>query len=334
MDLDAVMDAAVDVVGDDDLAHVASALARYMGAERSLVFHYAEEGFPSFLDSDLASEMRRGYGPRHLDEDPIHPWMRSLTPRLVTTTESLDRSAFERSFAYRDFYRRAGVERLMGVWLTERRYGQPGMLGILLTKRGAPFDHARAERLEAARRPLRAIARRLETTRALREETDVLAALVARGRHEHDVLLDAAGRVRFCGARAEAVLSRSAMSALSAAARDAVRAEGPGAADALPVQIGPSVTACLVTLRGLAGGPWVCASVRPVELAAPSLTPAELRVLKRLAATGASNAELGKDLGVTTETVRTHIKRILGKLGARNRTQAIARARAHGILLS
>lgn len=333
MDLDAVMDAAVDVVGDDDLAHVASALARYMGAERSLVFHYAEEGFPSFLDSDLASEMRRGYGPRHLDEDPIHPWMRSLTPRLVTTTESLDRSAFERSFAYRDFYRRAGVERLMGVWLTERRYGQPGMLGILLTKRGAPFDHARAKRLETARRPLRAIARRLEKTRALREETDVLAALVARGRHEHDVLLDAAGRVRFCGARAEDILSRRMLRSLSAEVRDAVRPGGGPRGDALRLQLGPAVSASLVPVPGLASGPWVCATVHEVESAAPALTPAELRVLKRLDATGGSNAELGRDLGVATETVRTHLKRILVKLDARNRTHALARARERGVLL-
>ncbi|RZO52031.1 MAG: LuxR family transcriptional regulator [Sandaracinaceae bacterium] len=77
----------------------------------------------------------------------------------------------------------------------------------------------------------------------------------------------------------------------------------------------------------------MCATVHEVESAAPALTPAELRVLKRLDATGGSNAELGRDLGIATETVRTHLERVLVKLDARNRTHALARARERGVLL-
>ena len=330
MDLDAVIDGSVAAVCDDDLPELASALGRFLDAERSLVFHYPQEGFPSFLPSDLASEMRGGYGPRHLETDPIHPWMHGLSPRLVVTTESLDRREFVRSFAYRDFYSRVGAERLLGVWLTDGRYGHAGMLGILLTKRGEPFDRARAAKLELARTNLRGVARRLEKTRAQRDEADVARALVAHDRHQHDVLLDAAGRVHFCGASAEGALSCYSLRALSAAARDACVGDLP--AEPRWVRLGSRARASLVTLLGLTGGPWVCATVHPITPEAPALTPAELRVLQHLDDTGGTNAELARDLGVATETVRTHLKRLFAKLDARNRTQALARARERGLL--
>jgi DNA-binding NarL/FixJ family response regulator len=51
------------------------------------------------------------------------------------------------------------------------------------------------------------------------------------------------------------------------------------------------------------------------------LTPRELEVL-RLMATGATNQEIGQLLGISHETTRKHVTRIIDKLGARNRTHA------------
>jgi DNA-binding NarL/FixJ family response regulator len=51
------------------------------------------------------------------------------------------------------------------------------------------------------------------------------------------------------------------------------------------------------------------------------LTPRELDVL-RLMANGASNQEIGQVLGISHETTRKHVTRIIDKLGARNRTHA------------
>jgi DNA-binding NarL/FixJ family response regulator len=51
------------------------------------------------------------------------------------------------------------------------------------------------------------------------------------------------------------------------------------------------------------------------------LTPRELDVL-RLMSTGATNKEMGIDLGISHETTRKHVARIINKLGARNRTHA------------
>jgi LuxR family maltose regulon positive regulatory protein len=67
-------------------------------------------------------------------------------------------------------------------------------------------------------------------------------------------------------------------------------------------------------------------SVRgPSPLVEP-LTKREIEVL-RLVAQGASNRAIAESLVVTTGTIKTHVSRIMGKLGARNRTEAVARAR-------
>src|SRR6266567_182691 len=61
------------------------------------------------------------------------------------------------------------------------------------------------------------------------------------------------------------------------------------------------------------------------------LTPREQEVL-RLLAEGASNQEIARQLVVSLATAKKHVASILSKLGAENRTQAIARARARSLL--
>lgn len=62
-----------------------------------------------------------------------------------------------------------------------------------------------------------------------------------------------------------------------------------------------------------------------------SLSPREGEVL-RLVARGWTNAEIAHDLFVTEATVKTHVARMLGKLGARDRIQAIVIAYEGGFL--
>jgi DNA-binding NarL/FixJ family response regulator len=63
----------------------------------------------------------------------------------------------------------------------------------------------------------------------------------------------------------------------------------------------------------------------------PSLTPRESAVLELLS-TGASYAEIGRDLGIEINTVRTHIRSLYEKLGVENRAEAVNLGWSQGLL--
>jgi len=104
---------------------------------------------------------------------------------------------------------------------------------------------------------------------------------------------------------------------------DAVRVIAAGEA-----LLAPAVTRRLISeftrLRPVSGTP------RSAVLSA--LTPRETEVL-RLVADGMSNPEIARRLVVTEETVKTHVSRILAKLGLRDRTQAVVAAYESGLVV-
>jgi LuxR family maltose regulon positive regulatory protein len=89
-------------------------------------------------------------------------------------------------------------------------------------------------------------------------------------------------------------------------------------------RIDPGYLATLVRACGRAG------AVPTPGLAEP-LTDRELEVLRLLAA-GRSNQRIANDLVVALDTVKKHVTHVLGKLGAANRTEAVARARQLGLI--
>lgn len=69
----------------------------------------------------------------------------------------------------------------------------------------------------------------------------------------------------------------------------------------------------------------------PQAQASLGISEREMAVLHEIAA-GYSNKEIAARLHVSPNTVKTHVARLLEKLGAKRRTDAIARARELGIV--
>jgi len=64
-------------------------------------------------------------------------------------------------------------------------------------------------------------------------------------------------------------------------------------------------------------------AVADPQVARLALTERELQVLRRMAE-GKSNAEIGRELYVSEDTVKTHARRLFRKLGVRDRAHAVA----------
>lgn len=69
----------------------------------------------------------------------------------------------------------------------------------------------------------------------------------------------------------------------------------------------------------------------PTTAQVPTLTQREREVL-RLLADGLANDAIGAELGISTETVRTHIRKAMAKLDADTRTHAVATALRHSLI--
>ena len=67
-------------------------------------------------------------------------------------------------------------------------------------------------------------------------------------------------------------------------------------------------------------------------IASLGISPRELEVLEELAQ-GKANKVIARDLGISPNTVKTHVARLFEKLGASNRTESIARARERELRL-
>lgn len=67
------------------------------------------------------------------------------------------------------------------------------------------------------------------------------------------------------------------------------------------------------------------------EVLPEPLSEREIELL-RLIASGLSNKEIGETLFITEGTVKNHITHILGKLGVRDRTQAVLKAKELGLI--
>ena len=114
---------------------------------------------------------------------------------------------------------------------------------------------------------------------------------------------------------------------------DRLRALKAGARGVLPKDV-DVVGLTSAVAHVLAGGDLLTpAQRRQVEQERPRLTlsPRELQVLQGMAA-GQSNAEIGKSLWLSEDTVKVHAKKLFAKTGVHDRAAAVAWAFRSGVL--
>ncbi|WP_020576779.1 response regulator transcription factor [Actinopolymorpha alba] len=148
----------------------------------------------------------------------------------------------------------------------------------------------------------------IEATRIIRERQPDTKVLVLTTFENDDYVAEAlrTGAQGF-------LLKRSAPEAVAAAIRTVHSGDSLLYPDALRRLVAPGVQA------------------RPDRPGLPMLSEREAEVL-RLIASGLSNAEIAGQMYVTVETVKTHVGRILAKLGVRDRVQAVIRAYESGFV--
>jgi DNA-binding NarL/FixJ family response regulator len=98
------------------------------------------------------------------------------------------------------------------------------------------------------------------------------------------------------------------------------------------VAAGEALLAPTITRRLLAEFARLRPQASPHSATLGALTPRETQVL-RLIAEGLSNTEIAGRLVVGEETVKTHVGRVLSKLGLRDRTQAVVMAYESGLVV-
>ncbi|WP_343234310.1 response regulator transcription factor [Microbacterium salsuginis] len=122
-----------------------------------------------------------------------------------------------------------------------------------------------------------------------------------------------------------AAVQAGASGFLTKDARPAALAEAIRSVAAGDAAVSPRATATLL------GHVRQRASAASGRAALDALSPRERDVMRQLAR-GASNAEIGRDLYLTENTVKTHVKAILAKLGLADRIQVVIWAYEHGIV--
>jgi DNA-binding NarL/FixJ family response regulator len=85
-------------------------------------------------------------------------------------------------------------------------------------------------------------------------------------------------------------------------------------------------------LRLVAAGFVISVPEEPSDQTESVLTPRESEVMALLAS-GASNKAIARELGISPNTAKFHVAAVLVKLGARNRSDAVAIAMRRGLVL-
>jgi DNA-binding NarL/FixJ family response regulator len=103
------------------------------------------------------------------------------------------------------------------------------------------------------------------------------------------------------------------------------------AAREVAARLGAEPLAAAVAAMAVRAGVQLDDEAAPLAPASDVLTPRERSVLA-LVADGRTNRQVGAELYISEKTVSVHLSRVMAKLGASSRTEAVTIAYARGLL--
>ena len=331
---------AAEIVTPEDLAgQFLSELAGFVGATSSIVYYFATGGRLEPLGGNAADAVP-GHGRTFAAQDPL---MLSVIARsqipfaMVQQTGRADLVVdrdFRRSIVYQQHYRAMDVEHFLFLFPSDRPFGHDGMAGFLLGRHESaePFDVALLDHLSVIEGALRAAVRRMLRGQAAQQQRDALATMIERGGEFPVVMLDERQKLIWGTGDALARIERypevlpsiRAMAAQLQASLD--RPSEIPAPWTFRKRLGPRhvLQGELEVVRDTWLRPIIACHFK-VEVEARDssmkLSAAEGRVLDGIVG-GLSNKEIGEQLGLSVDTVRTHVRKLLAKLGVDSRVKA------------
>jgi DNA-binding CsgD family transcriptional regulator len=314
---------AVDVAASatrlEELGAALPALRAAVDASSVTLYHFPEPERLTPIAGDL-KPIWPAYTEDLYRQDTCHVAARRLPParRIVRDHQVVERRRHLRGAAYNEFYRPHDIEHFACVWLRPASYAQPGMIGMFVARgpRQGDFDADEVALLEIALPVFAAAAERGVRT----ELADILDAASMRP----CFALDELGRTIWASRKAERLvpgLVADPPDELVATARRLLALDRPPVVALRAAGIRTEVSVVgRVAVIAIDAAESDVAAVTAIA-ARYQLTPAETDVLGWLVH-GLSNRAIAARLDVSIETVRTHVKRIFGKLGVATRTEA------------
>lgn len=341
---DAAIEAAAEAATLSELAGgFLPILEEALGASGTLLFEFGDDGRPRGLSGSLAQHIA-AYNESVLGEDPIQRALRRIEPRATTMLleDVMSFRELRASPAFHEFYRPLRMERMVGVWPLARRFGDPGMVGLIVgrPRTARPFSRTERRLLDRVLPAMRGVIARDRRSRARDREAQYVALALEHVLPRPTFVLGRRGDVLWMSPRARELVARAPdATELVAGLADAARRRIRGRGEAW-VAIATAVRThdVRLALGDVDGAPAVVAEVVTAttcedELLASArqlgMTGAEARVLACVAR-GLDNRSIAAELHVSEATVKTHLRQILGKLGVESRTQAALRV--HGVL--
>jgi len=328
-----------EAVSLEDLGNdVLPILERLFDTSASILYHCHQES-PMPVSGNLI-DVCEEYSRRGNAADPLYPEESSSNLPIAVLSHLKAWPDYLKSESFHEFMHPRDAHFLVHIRLTDSEYHATGMVGLVLARSARQGDFGREDKrvLNHLLDPLVALAKR---NRRLEEKLGVTTAILEE-RHRDEIALDLDGRFLWCSRGAYGRLGLKIggkdrfPSLLTAAARKlgelGKNLPAPGKCISeidIPLVGKHTVRARLRLVRKNSGERFVLVELDPHEIPPEArerllsfqLTPAEIKVLG-LVALGLSDEEIGRRLFVSHATIRTHVGRILGKLGVNSRVQA------------